>query len=166
MREAPFCDRYSCTPVCRVVVRIDGMTAAIGPAGDAVYVPLRISGGRITGAGVEKTVIGGSDFAVMYADETLVHSGRFVAADPAGDVLVWYDGASQAAEGAYDDVLDGRLPGKIPCRLGVHIVSTSPEMRALSRKPLIGMGHFDGDAGTLDVIVLTVHERAGAALNG
>jgi hypothetical protein len=135
------------------------LTAAIGPAGDAVHVPMRISGGSVSGIGVEKEIIGGTDFAVMYADENLVHNGNFVVAEPTGDILVWYDGTSQAREGAYDELLAGQLPGNIPCRLSMRLVSTSPEWRSLNRRPLFGFGSFDGDAGTLDLIVLSVTEQ-------
>ena len=92
----------------------------------------------------------------MYADEKLVHDGSFAIADPAGDVLIWYDGASQAREGAYDAVLDGQLPGRAPCRLSVRSVSTAPEWRALNRRPLFGVGSFDGTAGTLEFTVLSI----------
>jgi hypothetical protein len=94
----------------------------------------------------------------MYADEKLVHNGNFVITDPAGDIIVWYDGPSQAVEGAYDDLLDGRLPGTSPCRVSVRVVSTSPEWRVLYRRPLLGVGTFDGTAGTLEFTLLSVIE--------
>lgn len=153
---------YSCTPICKIVIRFEALTAAIGPAGDALYVPMRIVGGHITGAGPERRVISGTDVAVMYADEKLVHNGCFVIADPTGDILVWYDGPSQASEGAYDDLLDGQLPGRCPCRLSVRTISTGPEWRSLNRRPLLGVGSFDGVAGTLDFTLLSVTELAPA----
>jgi hypothetical protein len=153
-------DPYSCTPVCHIVLRFEGLTSAIGPAGDSVFVPLRITGGSVTGLGSEMRVISGTDFAVMNGDEKLVHNGNVVIADPAGDVLLWYDGPSQAEEGAYDDLLDGQLPGKIPSRLSVRAVSTGPVWRALKRRPLLGVGSFDGTSGTLEFTVLSVTETA------
>ncbi len=151
-------DPYTCTPICKIVIALEGVTAAIGPAGDALYVPLRITGGNAVATGPEKRIISGTDFAVMYADEKLVHNGNFVIADPAGDILVWYDGPSQAAEGAYDDLLEGRLPSKSPCRLSVRTISTSPEWRTLNRRPMLGVGTFDGTTGTLEFTLLAVTE--------
>jgi hypothetical protein len=152
---------YSCTPICQVILNVEGVTAAIGPAGDNVYVPMRIVGGSVRGSGSPKEVICGTDFAVMFADEKLVHDGNFVVADPAGDILVWYDGSSQATEGAYDEILDGRLPGKIPTRLSVRSMSTGPDWKLLNRRPLLGVGSFDGRDGTLEFTVLSVAEGDG-----
>ncbi len=156
VREFLLRDPYSCTPICHVVVTFEGLTSAIGPAGDSVYVPLLITGGSVTGLGSEKRVICGTDFAVMYGDEQLVHNGHVVIADPAGDVLLWYDGPSQAEEGAYDELLDGRLPGRLLSRLSVRAISTAPAWRTLKRRPLLGIGSFDGAAGTLEFTVLSV----------
>jgi hypothetical protein len=153
-------DPYSCAPICHIVLTFEGLTPAIGPAGDNVYVPMRITGGTVTGLGSEKRVICGTDFAVMYGDEKLVHNGNVVIADPAGDILLWYDGPSQADEGAYDDLLEGRLPGKIPSRLSVRVISTGPAWRTLKRRPLLGVGSFDGALGTLEFTVLSVTETA------
>jgi hypothetical protein len=150
---------HSCTPVCRIVIALEPLTAAIGPDGDCLYVPLRITGGSIKGVGCEKRILAGDDFAVMYADEKLAHEGRFVAEDPVGNVLVWYTGASLAAEGAYDDLLDGQLPAAASCRLSVVFVSTGTVWRSLTRRPLWGVGSFDGVAGRLDVAVLSVTEN-------
>jgi hypothetical protein len=156
-------DRYSCTPICHVVVYVEGLTAAIGPAGDSVYVPLRINGGSLTGCGADKEVLCGTDFALMYADERLVHNGNFVVADPGGDILMWYDGSSQAAEGAYDEILDGRLPGKIASCLSIRSMSAAPEWKRFNRRPLLGVGSFDGRAGTLEFTLLSI--TAGEGLN-
>jgi hypothetical protein len=156
MRELLLREPYSCTPVCRIVIALEPLTSAIGPAGDRLFVPLRITGGSIKGVGCEKRILGGDDFAVMYADEKLTHDGRFVAEDPVGDVLVWYTGASLAGEGAYDDLLDGQLPVAASTRLSVIFVSTGTLWRSLTRGPLFGVGSFDGVAGRLDVTVLTV----------
>jgi len=161
MWELVLRDPYSCTPICHVLVRVEGLTAAIGSVGDNVYVPMRINGGSVTGCGAARDVICGTDFALMYADEKLVHNGNFVVADPAGDILVWYDGSSQAAEGAYDDILDGRLPGKIPSRLSVRSISTGPEWKRFNRRPLLGVGSFDGIAGTLEFTLLSITEGDG-----
>jgi hypothetical protein len=159
MRELLLRDPYSCTPVCRIVIALERLTSAIGPAGDRLYVPLRITGGSIKGVGCEKRILAGDDFAVMYADEKLTHEGRFVAEDPVGDVLVWYTGASVAGEGAYDDLLDGHLPATASCRLSLVFVSTGTLWRSLNRRPFVGVGSFDGVAGRLDVMVLSVSEN-------
>ena len=158
MRELLLRDRYSCAPICHIVLTFEGLTPAIGPAGDTVHVPLRITGGSVIGLGPEKHVICGTDFAAMYGDEKLVHNGNVVIADPAGDVLLWYDGPSQAEEGAYDDLLDGRLPGNIPSRLSVRVISTGSAWRTLQRRPLLGVGSFDGTSGTLEFTVLSLAE--------
>ncbi len=144
--------------MCRILIALEGIIAAIGPTGDALYVPMRITGGKAVGPGPERRIIGGSDIAVMHGDETFVHDGNFVIADPAGDVLVFYNGPSAAAEGTYDDVLDGRLPGRSACRLSVRTVSTSPTWRALNRRPLLGVGFYDGSIGRLEFTILTVIE--------
>jgi len=159
MQDMLLQDPYSCTPIFRMIINVEGLVSPIGPAGDAVYVPMRISGGRIIGVDLEKHVISGSDFATMHADEAFEHNGRLVVGDPAGDILISYFGVSQAAEGAYDELLDGTLPRETPCRLNVQVWSTSPHWRALNRKPLLGVGTFEGSSGTLDVVVLSVVGR-------
>ena len=159
MRELPLRDPYSCRTVCYVVITLKGLTAAIGPAGDTVYIPMRITGGQIIGLGAQKTILSGSDFAAMYADEQFVHNGNFAAADPAGDIIFWYDGVSQAGEGAYDQVLDGQLPGKIPCRLSIRSISTNPDWKQLNRRPLLGVGSFDGTAGRLEFTLFSITEN-------
>lgn len=149
---------YSCVPVCHVELNVEGVTAAIGPVGDSVQIPLLVTGGFVTSAGAPKAVLCGTDFARMEPDERLVHNGNVAVANPAGDVLLWYDGVSEAAEGAYDDVLDGRLPGRIQTRLSVRVLSTAPEWRQFTGRSLLGVGAFDGDAGTLDFTLLWVTE--------
>jgi hypothetical protein len=149
-------ERYAWTPLCRIVLTLEGLTAAIGPAGDVLQVPMRITGGYATVSEKRLRVLSGTDFAAMYADEQLVHNGNFVLADPAGDVVVWYDGPSQAAAGAYDDLLDGRLPATSPTRLSVRTISTGPGWATLNRRPLIGVGLFDGAAGTLAFTLLSI----------
>jgi hypothetical protein len=156
-------DPILCTPVCRVQLLIEEFARPIGPAGDAVYVPLRITGGRVTGLGTDKRVLGGADVAVMNADESLIHQGSCVLADPQGNTVLWYDGASQADEGAYDDLLDGTLPRKIRSRLCVRIASTNPEWRSFNRRPLLAVGWFDGSAGVLEFVILSLAEQG--ALN-
>jgi hypothetical protein len=149
-------DQFSCTPICKIVLTLEAISSAVGPAGDSLAVPMRITGGTLSRADSIERVAVGTDFSVMYADETFVHDGNFVVVDRAGDILVWYDGPSDAGEGAYDDLLDGRLPGRSRCRLSVRTVSTRPEWRTLNRRPLLGIGAFDGGAGTLEFTLLTV----------
>ena len=156
MREIGVPAPFTCTPVCRAVFIFESLAAAIGPAGDVLYVPLSITGGRVTGKGSEKRILGGSDFAMMYADEKLVHDGNCVVTDPMGDILLWYGGFSQAQEGAYDALLDGRLPAKAQSHCSVRIVSTNPQWRFLNRKPLLGIGSFDGNIGILELTILMV----------
>jgi len=124
-----------------------------------LYVPLRIIGGGVTGLGPDKRVLYGSDFASMYADEKLVHDGNLVIGDPAGNALIWYDGTSQGQEGAYDELLEGGLPGPMPSRLNLHAVSTNPLWKVLNGKPLLGVGSFDGAAGTLEFTLLSITEN-------
>jgi hypothetical protein len=156
-------DPFTCTPVCRVHLQIEELARPIGPAGDAIYVPLRITGGRVIGFGAEKHIVGGADIAIMNADESLVHNGACVVADPRGNTILWYDGASQAEEGAYDDLIDGRLPPKIRARLCIRIASTNPEWRSFNRRPLLGVGFFDGSSGNLEFVILSLTEQG--ALN-
>jgi hypothetical protein len=151
-------DPFTCTPICRVTLRLEELARPIGPAGDAVFVPLRIAGGRVRGLGAEKNIVGGADIAVMNADEKLVHNGTCVVADPLGNIIVWYGGASTAQEGAYDDLIDGIFPPKIPSRLCVRIASTNPEWRSFNRKPLLGAGSFDRSAGRLEFVILSLVE--------
>jgi hypothetical protein len=75
-----------------------------------VYVPFRISRELVRGFDRGKQVVGRIDFSMMYADEAFAHDGKFVIADEPGDILVEYAGGSQAREGAYDNLLAGRLP--------------------------------------------------------
>lgn len=160
MREFLLREPYSCTPVCRMMISFEPLAATIGPAGDRLFVPLRITGGGIFGVGSDKKILSGDDFAIMYADEKLVHDGRFVAQDPGGDILVWYTGATFARDGAYDGLLDGQLPAAAPCRLSIEFVSTGLPWRSLCRRPLLGVGSFDGTAGRLEVTVLSVTQNA------
>lgn len=161
MREFRLREPYSCTPVCRMVVALEPLVLPMGPAGDRLYVPLRITGGRVFGVGSDKNILGGDDFTIMYADEKLVHDGRFVVEDPAGDLIVCYTGTTLAGDGAYDEMLDGQLPASAPCRLSVELVSTAPAWRTLVRRPLLGVGSFDGPAGRLEITVLSVTDNDG-----
>jgi hypothetical protein len=138
---------------------MEAVIPAIGPAGDRLYVPMRITGGSLIGIGPEKPVLCGSDFALVNADETIAHDGRFIVGDPAGDVLIWYDGISRGAEGVYDAIIDGQLPGRIPSRLNVRVISTGPDWRSLNRVPLLGVGWFDGVAGSLEFTLLSAIEH-------
>jgi hypothetical protein len=147
---------YLCEPICRISIAIEPLTTAIGPAGDVLYVPFRITGGTVSGLGSETGSVTGTDFALMYADENLTHPGQFVVAHVAGDIMFSYAGTSQAPEGAYDELLDGKLPGKMPCKLTVQTASTHREWRSWNRRPLIAVGTFDGDAGRLDVMLLSM----------
>jgi hypothetical protein len=149
---------YNCTPICRIVLVLERFSVAIGPAGDVVYVPFRILGGTITGMGPDKPILGGTDFGAMYADEKFTHNGNFVVRDPAGDILIWYDGPSQGPEGTYDDVLDGNFVNKLTCRLAVRTVSVNAGWRSLNRRPLLGMGTFEGESGVLAFTVLSLNE--------
>ena len=133
----------------------------IGPAGDRVHVPLKIVGGGVYGVGGDKEIVGGDDFTIAYADEKLVHDGRFVVGDPAGDVLVRYSGTTAVPEGTYDDLLDGRLPAGGQSRLSVEFDSVAPAWRALVRRPFVGAGSFDGTAGRLEVTILAVADHDG-----
>jgi hypothetical protein len=135
---------------------LEQLTAAIGPAGDMLYVPFRITGGTLSGTAFETPSINGTDFAVMYADGKLTHHGQFAVANPAGDIMFWYAGTSQAPEGAYDELLEGHLPGQIPCKLTVQTASTHPEWRSWNRRPLVAVGTFDGVANRLDVMLLSL----------
>jgi hypothetical protein len=147
---------YRCEPICRITIAIEPLTAAIGPAGDALYVPFRITGGTFSGLEPESRSITGTDFALMYADQKLTHHGQFVVAHDAGDIMFSYTGTSQAAEGAYDKLLEGNLPGMISCKLTVQTASTHRKWRAWNRLPLIAVGTFDGAAGRLDIMLLSM----------
>jgi hypothetical protein len=147
---------YLCQPICRITIAIEPLTTATGPAGDVLHVPFRITGGALSGMEAEAGSVTGTDFTLMYADEKLTHQGQFVVAHAAGDIMFSYTGTSQAPEGAYDELLDGKLPGKIPCKLTVQTASTHREWRSWNRRPLIAVGTFDGDAGWLDVMLLSM----------
>jgi hypothetical protein len=156
-------DPHTCTPICRVVIEIESLARPIGPAGDAIYMPLGVAGGRVEGIGSDKQIVGGADIAVAHADEKIAHQGMCVVADPAGNIIIWFEGTSQAEEGAYDDLLDGVYPPRIRSRLAVRIASTNPEWRSFDRRPLIGAGSFDANAGVLEFVILSLVEQG--ALN-
>jgi hypothetical protein len=139
-----------------MTIAIEPLTATIGPAGDMLYVPLRITGGKLCGIEPETGSFAGTDFAVMYADEKLTHHGQFVVAHPAGDVMFSYTGTSQAPEGAYDQLLEGRFPRQMPCKLTVQTASTRREWRSWNRQPLVAVGTFDGVAGRLEIVLLSL----------
>ena len=162
-RNRPLHERFTCTPVCRIIAALLWPASVIGPAGDALLLPLQIVGGRVSGVGAEKRITYGADFATMRADEKLLHKGACVFADPRGDVLVSFDGMSQGEEGAYDDILEGRFTSRIPSRLAVRVTSTNPEWRRLNEWPLFGVGWFDAGAGTLDVTLISIDARGAEA---
>jgi hypothetical protein len=145
-------DDFLCAPICRISIAIEPLTTTIGPAGDILYLPFWISGGVLSGLDPEASAITGTDFACMYADEKLVHQGQFVVAHPDGDIMFSYAGTSQALQGAYDELLDGKLPQRIPCKLTVQTSSTHREWRLWNRQPLIAVGTFDGVARQLDIV--------------
>jgi hypothetical protein len=147
---------FFCEPICRITVAIEPLTTAIGPAGDTLYVPFRITGGKLSGLEPAASSVTGTDFVLMYADEKLTHHGQFVVAHPAGDIMFSYSGTSQASEGAYDELLEGDFPGTMPCKLTVRTASTHREWRSLNRQPLIAVGTFDCVAGQLDIMLLSM----------
>lgn len=149
-------DDFLCEPICRISLAIEPLTDAIGPAGDMLHVPFLITGGMLGGMDPQLGSITGTDFAVMYADEKLTHHGQFVVAHPAGDIMFSYTGTSEAPEGAYDEVLEGQLPGKMPCKLTVQTASTNRDWQSNNRRPLIAVGTFDGVAGRLELVLLSL----------
>jgi hypothetical protein len=144
-----------------MVIAFEPLVSPIGPAGDRLHLPLRITGGRVSGLGSDKNILGGDDFAIMYADEKLIHDGRFAVDDPAGDLLVRYYGTTLAGDGAYDDVLDGHFPASAACRLSVELISAAPGWRTFVRRPLLGVGFFNGQAGRLEMTILSVTAKDG-----
>jgi hypothetical protein len=140
--------------MCRVAITLEAAALPFGPAGDVLFVPMRVTGGTVTGLGPARTVAYGTDFGSMFADEQFVHNGNLMVGDPAGNVLLWFDGTSQGEEGAYDGVIEGTLPGPLPSRFAVRVVSTNPLWKTLNKKPLQGIGSFDGASGTLAFALL------------
>lgn len=92
----------------------------------------------------------------MYADEKLTHNGQFVVVHSAGDIMFSYAGTSQAPEGAYDELVDGQIPGQMPCRLTVLTASTNRAWRSRNRQPLVAVGTFDGVARQFDLTLLSL----------
>jgi hypothetical protein len=140
--------------LCRVSLILRPLVSVIGPAGDVLHLPFAIVGGIAEGTDVGGTIVAGVDFTAVYADEKILHDGRFVVSDPAGDVIVRYEGTSQAQEGAYDALLEGELPGPLPGRFSARAESTRPAWRRLNRVPLLGSGVFDATAATLTITLL------------
>ena len=149
-------NEFISAPICRFSIAIQPLTTPIGPAGDVLYVPFRISGGTLSRLTPAASAITGTDFAMMYADGKLTHHGQFVVAHPGGDIMVSYAGTSQASEAAYDELLEGQYPGRIPCKLTVQTASTHREWRSWNRQPLIAVGTFDGVAGQLEIVLLSM----------
>jgi hypothetical protein len=146
-----------------VRLEIELLAYPIGPAGDTLYLPFRIVRGAFTGfaaeqlvLGGEKLVLGGNDFAAMQADEPLRHNGRFLVGDPAGDIVFTYEGTSDAPEGAYERILDGRMPGSMRSTLVVRATSHNDRWRPHQRRPLIGLGNLDARRGLLDFTLLSL----------
>jgi hypothetical protein len=139
-----------------VRLEIELLADPIGPAGDTVYLPFRIVRGAFTGFGAQKLVLGGNDFAAMRADELLCHSGRFLVDDPAGDIVFTYEGTSDAPEGTYERILDGRMPGSMRSTLVVRATSHNGQWRPHQRRPLIGLGNLDARRGLLDFTLVSL----------
>jgi hypothetical protein len=128
----------------------------VGPAGDLLHLPLRITGGTVTRFGADNEVVCGTDFALMYADGRLAHDGRFAAGNGEDAVLFRYGGFSAAGIDAYDALLDGQVPARAPSELVVCTASTCAEWRLHNRRPLVGIGTIDLSAGELVFILRTL----------
>ncbi len=137
-------------------LEIELLANPIGPAGDTLYLPFRIVHGAFTGFGEKKPVIGGNDFATMHADELLCHNGRFLVRDLAGDIVFTYEGTSDAPEGAYELILDGRMPASMQSTLIVRATSHNDQWRSHQRRPLIGLGNLDARRGLLEFTLLAL----------
>ena len=148
-------ETFACAFLCGVRLETELLSYPVGPAGDTLYLPFRIVRGALTGLGAEKLVLGGNDFAAMHADEMLCHDGRFLVGDSAGDIVFTYEGVSDAPEGAYDHILDGRMPDGMRTTLVMSATSHNAQWRPHQRRPLIGVGNFDARRGRLDVTLLS-----------
>lgn len=140
----------------RITLSIELIAQPIGPAGDLLHVPLRITGGTVRSFGTEDDVVCGTDFASMYADGRLAHDGQFAAAGGEGAVLFRYGGFSAAGIDAYDALLDGLAPARSSSELVVCTASASAPWRLLNRRPLVGIGTIDLSAGALEFILRTL----------
>jgi hypothetical protein len=147
-------EHYSCASFCRVAMTFETTASAIGPAGDILFLPMRITGGMVSDP--ERAIVFGTNFVSVRADERLMHNGNLVVSDPAGDLLLWFDGTSQGQEGAYDDALDGTLPGPLATHFSVRAISANPLWKALNNAPLFGVGSFDGANRTLTFALVSV----------
>ena len=92
----------------------------------------------------------------MHADERLCHNGRFLVGDPAGDIVFTYEGTSDAPEGAYERILDGRMPGSMRSARVVRAASHNGHWRQHQRRPLIGIGNLDARRGLLEFTLLSL----------
>lgn len=84
MRDSLLRERYSCTPVCQMGIILEPVASAVGPAGDRLYLPFRVTGGSIVGVGNDKSILTGDDFTIMYADDKLLHDDGFVVGHSGG----------------------------------------------------------------------------------
>jgi hypothetical protein len=147
---------YLCKPLCRIVLAFEPLAEAIGPAGDILHLPIQITAGTITGADLEGSTVSGTDLIVVYADEKMTHHGQTVISHASGPIILRYTGTSDADAGAYDDLVDGILPGNISTRLVVESISSRPDWRRLNREPLLAIGSLDCRRGALDLVLLSM----------
>jgi len=140
----------------RITLSIEFIVQPIGPAGDLIHLPLRITGGTVTSFGADNNVVCGTDFVSMYADGRLAHDGRFAAGGGEGAVLFRYGGFSAAGVDAYDALLDGLAPPRSSSELVVCTASASAPWRFLNRRPLVGIGTMDLSAGAFEFILRTL----------
>jgi hypothetical protein len=149
-------ETFPCTSVCALRLDIELLVYPIGPAGDTLHLPFRVVRGAFTGLRNKKLVVSGNDFTTLRAGKCVCHSGRLLVGDPAGDIVFTYEGTSEAPEGAYDGILEGRMPGNMRSTLVVCATSHNEQWRPHQRRPLIGLGNLDARRGLFEFTVLSL----------
>jgi len=132
---------YLCEPICRITIAIEPLTTTIGPAGDALYVPFRITGGTL-GAGTRDSFDRGNRFCIDVRRWKLTHHGQFVVAHEAGDIMFSYTGPAKRRKTHTTNCLTEITRKNTVQADGADGIDASG-MAPLNRQPLIAVGTFD-----------------------
>lgn len=153
-----------CKPLYRVVIECTMLSKPIGLAGDVLYVPFYFSSGKIQFGQSTGVVCGDGDFAAIHFDEKMIHEGRFLVQSENGAALFFFNGTSQGADGTYDALVEGRLPGTLSSAFSVWCISADAQWRDLNWLHLPATGTVDIAAVNLEMTAGTLVRSYESAL--